>query len=85
MSGTSIACPHVSGFVAALLTKHKGMNHSELRSMLDTFVIQVGRDRGKDVENGVKFLTYLDQEEYDFFWKKELQESRNLNSFLNDT
>ena len=82
ISGTSIACPHVSGFITALLTKHKGLDHKELRSMLDSFVVYVGRNGSKDLETGVKFLTYLDHEECQLFWKKELQESRNMNSFF---
>ena len=84
ISGTSIACPHVSGFIAALLTKHKGLDYKELRSMLDSFVIYVGRNGSKDLETGVKFLTYLDHDECQLFWKKELEESRNMNSFFKD-
>jgi len=84
LSGTSVACPHISGLIAALLTKHKGISQEELRLLLDTHIIYVGRDEGKDLETGVKFLTFLDEEEYDLFWKKELQESRNMNSFFRD-
>ena len=55
MSGTSMAAPHVCGFISALLTKHKGMNDKELREFLKSFVIDIGHTKGRDDETDSRF------------------------------
>jgi len=78
MSGTSMACPHVCGLIAALLTvKESGTENAynevikddaSLRELLnEKFCIDIGV-KGADTETGLGFLTYLSKEEYDAVW-----------------
>jgi subtilisin family serine protease len=78
MSGTSMACPHVCGLIAALLTvKESGAENAynevikddaSLRELLnEKFCIDIGV-KGPDNATGLGFLTYLSKEEYDTVW-----------------
>jgi len=77
MSGTSMACPHVCGLVAALLTKKddKGISYCDLikddrslrRLLKKRFLIDVGA-KGPDNATGLGFLSYLNKEEFDELW-----------------
>lgn len=70
MSGTSMASPHVCGFITALMTK--GGAYSDIikddrtcRALLnEKFVIDIGT-KGSDVMTGLGFLTYLSKEEFE--------------------
>jgi subtilisin family serine protease len=60
MQGTSMAAPHVTGLIAALLTnKEKKYTHKSLRKLLSMkYAIDIGT-KGTDTSTGVGFLTYL--------------------------
>jgi hypothetical protein len=70
MSGTSMATPHVCGFITALMTK--GGAYSDIikddkscRALLnEKFVIDVGTE-GIDNATGLGFLTYLTRDEFE--------------------
>jgi subtilisin len=70
MSGTSMACPHVCGFITALMTK--GGAYSDIiqddascRALLnEKFCIDIAVE-GKDNATGLGFLTYLSKEEFE--------------------
>lgn len=77
MSGTSMACPHVCGLVAALLTKKNDgsvsysdliRNDASLRRVLKKrCLIDIGA-KGPDNATGLGFLTYLTKEEFNELW-----------------
>ena len=64
-----MACPHVCGLVAALMTKGGDCSDSikddkSLRTLLnDKFVMDIGV-KGPDNATGLGFLTYLNKKEY---------------------
>jgi major intracellular serine protease len=70
MSGTSMACPHVCGFITALMTK--GGAYSDIiqddascRALLnEKFCIDIAT-KGRDNATGLGFLTYLSKEEFE--------------------
>mmetsp|Transcript_12946 Transcript_12946/g.14419 ORF Transcript_12946/g.14419 Transcript_12946/m.14419 type:complete len:384 (+) Transcript_12946:113-1264(+) len=70
-SGTSFAAPQVCGLIAALLSDNSSYKPSQDRSLLeamhiilsDKFAIDIGIP-GYEGEGTVKFLTYLDQNEF---------------------
>ena len=69
MSGTSMAAPHVAGFIAALLTdedtKKKGKEGKDFRDqLLKKYVIDIGVT-GPDNATGLGFLSYLSKKEVD--------------------
>lgn len=72
MSGTSMAAPHVSGLIAALLSKDSGLDlgkaktrkNTLMKILNETYVKDIGVE-GKDLESGHGFLSYLDKEELD--------------------
>lgn len=69
MNGTSMAGPHVSGFIAALMTNGAYRNkYLKLRKDLETkYAIDIV-GKGKDKSTSVGFLTFLSQTEFDTFW-----------------
>jgi subtilisin family serine protease len=67
MSGTSMAAPHVAGFIAALLTdkdtKKRCKEAEDFRDeLLKEYVIDIGV-KGPDNATGLGFLSYLSEEE----------------------
>ena len=70
MSGTSMASPHVAGFVACLMTNDRikndgGKTDAVLRKILDeSHAIDIAAE-GIDTATGVGFLTYLDESAFD--------------------
>lgn len=66
MSGTSMASPHVAGFIAALLTEGRiqGGNDAALRQTLNSYAIDIATE-GRDNASGVGFLTYLNEAAFD--------------------
>jgi major intracellular serine protease len=66
MSGTSMACPHVCGLVAALFSngrivnKGKGTDQILRDALNDAYVVDIGVE-GKDNATGLGFLTALDE------------------------
>lgn len=71
MQGTSMASPHVAGFVAALLTKMRYNGDKKFREQLsNNYAIDIGL-KGPDTSTGVGFLTYLDKNELDKFWNEQ--------------
>lgn len=69
-TGTSMACPHVCGFLAALMTK--GGKYEDLikddasarKTLNENFLIDIGA-KGRDNMTGLGFLTYLSKEEFE--------------------
>jgi subtilisin len=70
MSGTSMACPHVCGFIAALLSNDDNVTgDAALRERLNDYVLDIGMP-GPDNATGLGFLTYLTKEEFDTVWEE---------------
>lgn len=69
LSGTSIACPHVTGFIACLMSKgiiqNEGAKTNEiLRDKLNAYTIDIGL-KGPGNKKTLGFLTYLSKDEFD--------------------
>jgi subtilisin family serine protease len=77
MSGTSMASPHVAGFVVCLLNTVAGGETSQtderLRKVLDPFALDIGI-KGPDNAAGLGFLTYLSKPEFDQVLPKIMQQ-----------
>mmetsp|Transcript_22271 Transcript_22271/g.36869 ORF Transcript_22271/g.36869 Transcript_22271/m.36869 type:complete len:329 (-) Transcript_22271:235-1221(-) len=59
MSGTSMACPHVAGLIAAIITTDK----TNVRQRLtEEYAVDIGIP-GQDVSTGLGFVTYLNGED----------------------
>ena len=75
MQGTSMACPHVTGLITALMsgrdTKRFGSLQQLKQIIKKNYTIDIGAE-GKDNSTGVGFATYLSKSEFDEFWKTEL-------------
>ena len=52
MSGTSMACPHVSGVAALAWGSHRGANNKQVRWLLNTFADKVGDQDAQKYGNG---------------------------------
>jgi subtilisin family serine protease len=61
MQGTSMAAPHVTGLVAALLSNGKTHTNKSLRKLLNKYAIDIGA-KGPDTSTGVGFVTFLSSE-----------------------
>jgi subtilisin family serine protease len=61
MQGTSMAAPHVTGLVAALLSNGKTHTNKSLRKLLNKYTIDIGA-KGPDTSTGVGFVTFLSSE-----------------------
>ena len=65
-----MACPHVCGFIAALMTKGGAyedviQDDTSLRKLLDDkFTVDIASE-GRDTQTGLGFLTYLNEEEFE--------------------
>ena len=73
MSGTSMASPHVCGFIAAILSgpdfKGKPVSDAQLRRILSRkYAIDIGVE-GRDNSTGVGLVTKLSKPELDEIWK----------------
>ncbi|CAB9530511.1 Subtilisin-like protease 1 (Fragment) [Seminavis robusta] len=64
MSGTSMACPHVAGLIACLMTNGQYYSADRLRNRLDRLAIDIDV-AGVDNATGVGFVTYLDEDSFD--------------------
>jgi subtilisin family serine protease len=71
MSGTSMACPHVAGLIAALLSDERlifepGSKKDDfVREHLEKYHVVDIEKVGPDNATGIGFLTYLDKDEYE--------------------
>lgn len=79
MSGTSMACPHISGLIAALMTKggkyENTILHKEiaLEFLKDNCAIHVANIGGQVNATGYGFLTYLTEEEFMEEFKNQVE------------
>ena len=66
MSGTSMASPHVAGFIAALLSggRLQGGDDAALRQTLNSHAIDIATE-GRDNSTGIGFLSYLSEADFD--------------------
>ena len=74
MQGTSMASPHVAGFIAALLTRGPYSSDKALRKdMAAKYSIDIGSE-GRDNSTGVGFVTFLSKNEFLSFWRSSANE-----------
>lgn len=52
LSGTSMACPHVSGAAALTWGSHRSVNNKQVRWLLNTFADKIGNQDPNDFGNG---------------------------------
>lgn len=70
MNGTSMACPHVCGFIAALLSNNNtATDDAAIRKRLNEYALDIGVP-GPDNATGLGFLTYLTKEEFASVWEE---------------
>jgi subtilisin family serine protease len=74
MQGTSMAAPHVCGFVTALMTEggaysDRIKDDASLRKLIDEEFLKDIGVKGPDNETGLGFLTYLTNAEYSDIWE----------------
>lgn len=71
MQGTSMAAPHVTGVIAALMTNggYKNGGNKLKKDLVSKYAIDIGA-KGKDNSTGVGFVTFLSKTEFGDLMKK---------------
>lgn len=70
MSGTSMACPHVCGFIAAISNPNDAKDTSAIRTKLtNEYSMDIGAP-GPDTSTGLGFVTYLSEDELAQYFAK---------------
>lgn len=69
MSGTSMACPHVCGFIAAISSPNAKQTDAMRKRLTDEFSIDIGTP-GPDTSTGLGFVTYLTEKELSQYFAK---------------
>ena len=87
MSGTSMACAHVTGFVAAISCEGNKIANSKLNASLrKQFLVNLNMSTNCKKAPKISFLTFLDQDECDAVWREEMDSDydRLLSMTLNE-
>ena len=73
MSGTSMACAHVTGFVTAISCEGKIIANSKLNASLrEQFLLDLKMSTNCKKAPKNRFLTFLDEDECDDVWREKL-------------
>jgi hypothetical protein len=73
MSGTSMACAHITGFVTAISCEGNKIANSKLNASLRAdFSLDLSLSTNCKNSPNISFLTFLDEEECDAVWRGKL-------------